>query len=65
MEVNNIGLQVLLAFVPCDPIYSDRRRLLQIEERFGQTVFVDVMQQSSELERAAGTGSFAHTVQSA
>ena len=38
--------------------------LLQVEERFGQTVFVDVMQQGREFERAVLSGSFTHAVQS-
>ena len=65
VEVTDVGLQVLLVFVPGDPINSDSRRLLQMEEGFGQAVFVNVVQQGSELELAALAGSFAHTVQSA
>ena len=33
-------------------IHADRRRFLQIEERFGQTVFVHMVQQVGELELA-------------
>ena len=69
MEVCNVRLQVLLVFMPSYPVDSDRCRLLQIEESFIQTVFVDVMQQGGELELAAGThsdgsaGSFAYAEQ--
>ena len=60
-----MDLHVPLILMPRDPIDSDSRPLLQIEERFGQTVFVDMMQQGSELERAAGAGRFTHAVQTA
>ena len=65
MEVHDIGLQVPLVFMPCNPVDSDRRRLLQVEEAFSQAIFVDVMQQGRELERAVLSGSFTHTMQSA
>ena len=65
MEVRNVGLQVPLVFAPCYAVDANRRRLLQMEEGFGQAVFVDVMQQGRELELAVLSGSFAHTVQSA
>ena len=42
MEVRNIDLQIPLVFEPGYTVDSDCRRLLQVEERFGQTVFVDV-----------------------
>ena len=35
---------------------------LQVEEGLGQTVFIDVMQQGRELERAVLPGSFTHAV---
>ncbi len=63
MEVSDIGLQVLLVVVPSNAINSDGCPLLQIEECFGQTIFIDMMQQGSELERAVLTGSFTHAVQ--
>jgi len=65
MEINDVGLQVLLVFLPCHFINSDRCVLLQIEERLSQTVFVDVMSQGSELERAVLAGRFTHALQSA
>ena len=36
---------------------------LQIEERFSQTVFIHMMQQGGEPERAVLAGRFTHTVQ--
>jgi hypothetical protein len=51
--------------MPRHPVHADRCRLLQIEEGFGQAVFVDVMQQGRELERAAIASSFPHAMQSA
>jgi hypothetical protein len=50
--------------VPRDTIDSDRGPFLQTEESLGQPIFVDVMQQGSELERVVLSGSFAHAVQS-
>ena len=64
MEVRNTDLQIPLIFEPGYTVDSNCRRPLQVEESFGQTVFVDVMQQGREFERAAGAGSFAHAVQS-
>ena len=49
--------------MPRYTVDSNRYPLLQIEERFGKTIFIDMMQQSSELERTVLTGSFTHTVQ--
>ncbi len=43
VEVRNVGLQGLLLVMPGHFVDSDCRRLLQIEERFGQTVLIDVM----------------------
>jgi len=34
---------VPLIIVPSYPVHSDCRRLLQVEERFGQAIFVDVV----------------------
>ena len=65
MEDSDIGLQILLVVVPSHTIDSNGRRFLQVEERFGQTVFVDVMQQCGELELAVLVGSFTHAVQPA
>jgi hypothetical protein len=63
MEVRNLGLQVLLIGLPRHTIDSHGRPLLQIEERFGQASFADMMQQSSQLERAVLAGSFTHAGQ--
>ena len=60
-----LDLHVPLVFMPRYTVDSDGRRLLQVEEGFGQTVFVDVMQQGREFERAVLSGSFTHAVQSA
>ena len=60
-----MGLQVLLIVVPGDPVHSHRRRFLQVIEGLGKAVFVDVMQQGGELERAVLSGSFTHARQSA
>jgi len=65
MEVRNIGLHVLLIVVPGHTIDSDSCRFLQVEERFGQTVFADMVQQGGEFERAVLAGSFTHAVQAA
>ena len=58
IEDSDIGLQVLLVVVPSYTIDSSGRRFLQVEERFGQTVFVDVLYQSSEIEFAVLTRSW-------
>ena len=63
MEVCNVRLQVLLIFLPGYAVNSDRCRLLQIEEGFIQTVFINVMQQGRELELAVLAGSFAYAEQ--
>jgi hypothetical protein len=63
MEVRHVDLQVSLVFVPRYPVHADGHRLLQVEEALGQALFVDVVQQGGELERAVLTGSFAHAVQ--
>jgi hypothetical protein len=60
MEVRDAGLQVPLVFVPGHTVHADGRRLLQVEERFGEAVFVDMVQQGGELERAAVASSFTH-----
>ena len=52
VEVCNVVLHVSLIFVPRHPVHADCRRFLQVVETFGQTPFVDVMQQGRELERA-------------
>ncbi len=65
MEVRHVDLQVSLVFMPGDPVHSDGRRLLQIEEALSQARLVDVVQQGRELERAVLAGSFAHAVQTA
>ena len=49
--------------MPRYTVDSNRYPLLQIEERFGKTIFIDMMQQSSELELAVLAGSFTHAVQ--
>ena len=65
VEVRNVDLQVTLIFVPGYPVDSNGRCLLQVEEGFGQTIFVDVMQQGGEFERAVLAGGFTHAKQSA
>jgi hypothetical protein len=65
MEVRDVDLQVLLIFLPGYSIDADGRRLLQVEERFGQAVFVHVVQQGGESEPTVLAGSFTHAVQSA
>ena len=49
VEVRNVDLQVPLVFVPRYAVHADCRRSLQVEEAFGQTLFVDVMQQAVNL----------------
>ena len=63
MEVGNVRLQILLVFMPGHSIDSNRCRLLQIEESFIQTVFIDMMQQGRELKLAVLAGSFAYAEQ--
>jgi hypothetical protein len=63
MEVLQIRLQIALIFKPRHTIHSNRRRLLQTEERTGQQVFIDMMQQGRELELAVLAGSSTHTFQ--
>jgi hypothetical protein len=43
MEVDNVRLQILLIVLPCHFINSNGHVFLQIEERFTQTIFVDVV----------------------
>jgi len=43
VEINNVVLQVLLVFLPCHSVNSDRCVLLQVEKGFSQTVFVHVV----------------------
>jgi hypothetical protein len=43
MEVDNVRLQILLIVLPFHFINSNGRVFLQIEERFTQTIFVDVV----------------------
>ena len=56
--------KILLVVMPCHTINTDRSGLLQVEESFPQTVFVNVVQQSCEPELAVLAGSFTHAVQS-
>ena len=65
MEVRNVDLHVLLVVLPCDPVHTDGRRPLQVEECFGQAVFIDMVQQGCEFERAVLSGSFTHAAQTA
>jgi hypothetical protein len=51
--------------MPGDPVDADCRRLLQVEEGFGQAVFINVVQQGSESELAVLAGGFTHAGQSA
>jgi hypothetical protein len=43
MEVGYVNLQVPLIVVPSYLVDTDCRRLLQVEERFGQAIFADVV----------------------
>jgi hypothetical protein len=52
VKIGDPFLQVLFVVVPSQFVDSDCRRLLQIEECFGQQVLIDVMHQGSELQLA-------------
>ncbi len=65
VEVRNSFLQISLVCVPRHLVDADRRGLLQVEERFPQTLFADVMQQGREFERAILAGRFTHAGQPA
>jgi hypothetical protein len=63
-EAIDVGLCILLVFIPSYVVDPDRRGLLQVEEGFRQQPTVNVMQQVIEFEPAVLAGSFANAVKS-
>ena len=65
VEVLDVGLQVLLVFVPAHPINADRCLLFEFVKTLVQQFFIEMVKERCELELAALAGRFAHTPQSA